>query len=230
MVGEKNLTSDARAQVLQSIRHALGSDASRSAPPMPFALAGAGTSGAPLGEMFCSELSALEGTAIIVRDKIACAAAIETYVRERGVKSIAVQSSPLAQEIGLALHGFDVAPAKGRSAAELERVGCSLIDGLALLADTGSVVTVAASYEDRLLPYLPPTCVIVSEMARLHATLSSVALECIDKAARAGNRGEGVIITGPSRTADIEKKLVLGAHGPAALAVFIIADRAFDTT
>jgi len=33
-------------------------------------------------------------------------------------------------------------------------------------------------------------------------------------------------VTGPSRTADIEKTLVLGAHGPAALAVFLIGDPA----
>ncbi len=217
------MTSDARAQVLQSIRHALGADASRGAPPTAFALIAPDTSSASLEEMFCSELRALAGTATIIRDKLACASAIETYVRARGINSMAVQSSPLALEIGLALRGFDVAPAKGRSAAELERVGCCLIDGLALLADTGSVLTVATSYEDRLLPYLPPTCVVVSEMARLHASLSNVALACINEAARAGERGEGVIITGPSRTADIEKTLVLGAHGPAALAVFIIA-------
>ena len=32
-------------------------------------------------------------------------------------------------------------------------------------------------------------------------------------------------ITGPSRTADIEKMLVLGAHGPKDLYVFLIEDR-----
>ena len=32
-------------------------------------------------------------------------------------------------------------------------------------------------------------------------------------------------ITGPSRTADIEKMLVLGAHGPKELYVFLIEDR-----
>ena len=36
--------------------------------------------------------------------------------------------------------------------------------------------------------------------------------------------GEVAIVTGPSRTADIEKKLVLGVHGPQKLIVFIIQD------
>jgi L-lactate dehydrogenase complex protein LldG len=33
------------------------------------------------------------------------------------------------------------------------------------------------------------------------------------------------VITGPSRTADIEKTLVLGAHGPKSLYVFLIDDQ-----
>jgi len=33
------------------------------------------------------------------------------------------------------------------------------------------------------------------------------------------------LITGPSRTADIEKTLVLGAHGPQELYVFLLNDQ-----
>jgi L-lactate dehydrogenase complex protein LldG len=33
------------------------------------------------------------------------------------------------------------------------------------------------------------------------------------------------VITGPSRTADIEKTLVMGAHGPRELYVFMLEDR-----
>ena len=37
-------------------------------------------------------------------------------------------------------------------------------------------------------------------------------------------------ITGPSRTADIEKTLVLGAHGPRELWVFLLEDEANDNS
>ena len=36
------------------------------------------------------------------------------------------------------------------------------------------------------------------------------------------------LITGPSRTADIEKTLVLGAHGPKELYVFLIEDKPLE--
>jgi L-lactate dehydrogenase complex protein LldG len=37
-----------------------------------------------------------------------------------------------------------------------------------------------------------------------------------------GLRGEFVIITGPSRTADIEKILILGVHGPKRVVVLLV--------
>jgi L-lactate dehydrogenase complex protein LldG len=36
------------------------------------------------------------------------------------------------------------------------------------------------------------------------------------------------LITGPSRTADIEKTLVMGAHGPRELYVFLLEDQLKD--
>ncbi|MEI8373941.1 MAG: LUD domain-containing protein [Planctomycetota bacterium] len=37
-----------------------------------------------------------------------------------------------------------------------------------------------------------------------------------------GSRGEIVLITGPNRTADIEKILILGVHGPKRLVVLLV--------
>jgi L-lactate dehydrogenase complex protein LldG len=41
----------------------------------------------------------------------------------------------------------------------------------------------------------------------------------------------GSFIAGPSKTADIEQSLVLGAHGPKSMTVFVLlnADRGWDT-
>jgi L-lactate dehydrogenase complex protein LldG len=41
---------------------------------------------------------------------------------------------------------------------------------------------------------------------------------------RINEYGYGVFIAGPSKTADIEQSLVIGAHGPRSLEVFLIEE------
>jgi len=71
------------------------------------------------------------------------------------------------------------------------------------------------------LPYLPRVCIAIADVSKFRPHMDDEALARMYAAARDQSRGEGVIITGPSRSADIEKVLVLGAHGPAELIVFI---------
>lgn len=113
-----------------------------------------------------------------------------------------------------AQRGLDTADGSSES-------GYALLHADALIADTGSAVVIEREAHRRLAPYLPRTCFIVADASALHARLSRDALAALFAAARNGDRGEGVIITGPSRTADIEKVLVLGAHGPKSVVVFI---------
>ena len=47
----------------------------------------------------------------------------------------------------------------------------------------------------------------------------------VARAADPAVRGELVILTGPSRTADIEKILILGVHGPKRLVVLLVGER-----
>jgi L-lactate dehydrogenase complex protein LldG len=98
----------------------------------------------------------------------------------------------------------------------------AVLEAQALFADTGSAVVIVSDAAKRLTPYLPRTCVVVAHADQLHAHMTAQGLQRAFDAARSGARGEAVIITGPSRTADIEKTIVLGAHGPKTLAVFIV--------
>jgi L-lactate dehydrogenase complex protein LldG len=98
----------------------------------------------------------------------------------------------------------------------------AVLEAQALFADTGSAVVIVSDAARRLTPYLPRTCIVVAHADRLHAHMTAKGLQTAFDAARSGTRGEAVIITGPSRTADIEKVVVLGAHGPKTLAVFIV--------
>jgi L-lactate dehydrogenase complex protein LldG len=216
--------SAARERILQAIRTAIDAPGRTvvDPPQFPSLLAQLGSAAEQLAARFSAQVSALGGTVTIVDDESAWAGTIASYLQRRGLRSLMVQSSPLAATIGSLLPNCEVGDAKQYSSSDIERADCSLVEAVALLADTGSAIVLATNQRDRLLPYLPRTCMVVSVMDRLHPSLSTDAVASVNEAARQGIRGEAVIITGPSRTADIEKTLVLGAHGPADLAIFLL--------
>jgi L-lactate dehydrogenase complex protein LldG len=218
------MNPSARSRVLDAVRAALarGPDAADTLAPAPGSdRPPAGVPGEELIAEFAAQVRALGGSVAVAPDGAACAAQIVEYLRDQKIASVAVHGSPCARQLAEKLTGVALLSASGAARAQLERADCALLEASALLADTGSAIVLCASYGDRLLPYLPRTCLIVSTVDRLFPSLCPQALACIDDAARKGLRGEAVIITGPSRTADIEKKLVLGAHGPAELAIFL---------
>ena len=75
---------------------------------------------------------------------------------------------------------------------------------------------------ERLLCYLPPVCIVLAGTDRLFEHLPAAWDEIARRAADPDLRGEFVFITGPSRTADIEKILILGVHGPKRLVVLLV--------
>lgn len=89
------------------------------------------------------------------------------------------------------------------------------------LADTGSLVFFTESRESRLLSLLPPCHIAVIESSRIVASLDDVlGLRPLP----AERSSAMVIVTGPSRTADIEMRLVRGVHGPGEIHVIIKQD------
>ncbi|MDQ6767972.1 MAG: lactate utilization protein [Candidatus Eremiobacteraeota bacterium] len=218
----KGSSKDARLRVLSAVREALGDIGDRRVELPVSTFSESSQDKHELARIFAGELAALAGLAVVVRDRNECASSLAAFLQERGARSVAFQSTPLATDIASRLHGIDVWAAVGSDKHELARVDCALLEARALVADAGAACVVLDNASDRVLPYLPRTCALVAELASLHATLSLAALTCIQDAANARSRGEALIVAGPSRTADIEKILVLGAHGPQAVAVFII--------
>jgi L-lactate dehydrogenase complex protein LldG len=104
---------------------------------------------------------------------------------------------------------------------ELSTLDAGLVSPEYLLADTGSCLFFAPTAFDRLTTYLMPVSIVVAEKSMLRENLPAVWSEVKPKLETAVN-GEFVIVTGPSRTADIEKILILGVHGPKRLIVFLL--------
>lgn len=98
-------------------------------------------------------------------------------------------------------------------------VGISACD--ALVAQTGSILLTSRSAGGRALSVLPPHHVVVAQADQLVPDLPA-AFDLLYS--RYGDRypSFATLITGPSRTGDIERILVLGAHGPRNLTVILI--------
>jgi hypothetical protein len=98
--------------------------------------------------------------------------------------------------------------------AELGVTGCDC-----LIARTGSIAVSTRSAGGRALSVLPPVHLVI---ARREQIVSDLETAFALWRSRYGQRWPSnlCIITGPSRTSDIEKTLVMGAHGPKRLAVY----------
>ena len=96
-------------------------------------------------------------------------------------------------------------------------VGISSADFL--IARTGSILIRALTAGGRRLSVLPPIHIVIAEEKQMVASLDT-ALHFLNL--NQDDWGYATIISGPSRTADIEKQLVLGAHGPKRLIVILL--------
>jgi L-lactate dehydrogenase complex protein LldG len=104
----------------------------------------------------------------------------------------------------------------------IAQLPASVVPAEFLLADTGSCLFSCPTAHQRLLCYLPPTCVVLGRVEQLVEHMPAAWETVAQRAAEADLRGEFVIVTGPSRTADIEKILILGVHGPQRLLVLLV--------
>jgi L-lactate dehydrogenase complex protein LldG len=98
--------------------------------------------------------------------------------------------------------------------------GTGLVLARAGIAETGSVVLADDGLAPRLVSMLADTCVVLLAADTLLPALDDAA-RVLDDLNRAGHRYIS-LVSGPSRTADIERVLTIGVQGPKALYILII--------
>lgn len=86
------------------------------------------------------------------------------------------------------------------------------------IAETGTLVLWPDRHEPRLLSLVPPIHVVLLDAASIRSTLAEVIAE---QAWAAGMPTNALLISGPSKSADIEQTLAYGVHGPKALIVLV---------
>ena len=105
----------------------------------------------------------------------------------------------------------------------IEKADLSLTSCEALVARTGSVLVSAATASGRRLSIYPDQHLVVARPSQVVAEIGE-GLRSIQARYGAHMPSMVSLTSGPSRTADIEKTLVLGAHGPRRIALFLLED------
>lgn len=166
---------------------------------------------ADLVNRFVLELEALGGKAQRVA-RASLGESLVSLLRARGIESILAWDK---------IDGLDQAPlaAAGlnlvRSADPTLRAG--LTGAVAAIAQTGSLLITSGKGRPLSASLLPDTHIALVDQARLVWSLEeALRLSDVREASAA------VLVTGPSRTADIEMTLTIGVHGPKELIVLIV--------
>jgi L-lactate utilization protein LutC len=209
-----------RDKVMSRVRAALSSTSRALVPPLPLSarVAPRVASDAPTEiNLLLAEIAALGGTTRRVTTRDELQAALRDLVQVEQVKRATLWQTRELQELGvveaLSAEGVEIVPsdADERALAECD-LGITGAD--AALPETGTLVLRASLEHSQLVSLLPRVHLAIVQPSALRADLHKVLGEV---------KGDKRVhfVTGPSRTADIEKTLSIGVHGPKALYVWM---------
>ncbi len=150
-------------------------------------------------------------------------ASVVDHVAE-GTETVAVAPSLATDEPGLvaALERVGcgiVVPDQDDPAASVADVAVAIVQGELAVAETGSVLVSEHRLGDRVVTMLCKRLIQVVPADRLVDRLEDAAAWL---AVRGGQPGFASLMTGPSRTADIERSLTIGVQGPDEVEVIVL--------
>jgi L-lactate dehydrogenase complex protein LldG len=205
---------------LERVRHAVAAHhAPGEAAPIPprgkVGYAGAGED--PIAT-FAAAFAAAGGRSFRTADASGTATRVLELVQQSTAQKILLGRTPLLDGLALAepLRSLgrevitleDVEKERGRDAVFAAELSITGVDYL--IAETGSMVVCTRAEQPRSLSLLPPTHIAVAERRQVLPDL----FDLFDKLGPDAIASCVTLITGPSKTGDIELRLVTGVHGP----------------
>lgn len=212
-----------REAILSRIRTALAQDPPLEPPPVPDVWPWRNPSPAEMAQRFAEALQAVHGEVIRAASMDEARRRLGELMEHEGWDRLGAMDRPLCRDLAQGADPERIAWAQSDwTAPGMADLPAALVEADFLLADTGTAMIACGRAEERLLCYLPPACIVAATMDRLVEHLPAAWPEIAPRVADPQVRGEFVFITGPSRTTDIEKILILGVHGPKRLIVLLV--------
>jgi len=169
-----------------------------------------------LRALFRSQALGLASTVEEVAALEAVPQAVAAYLRDGGLPLSAVCWP------GFAVLGWDAAgiSAEARAAHDGDAVG--ITGAFCAIAETGTLVLLSGHETPAAVSLLPETHIAVVRTSRIVSGMEE-AWALLRAEHRAPPRAVN-FVSGPSRTADIEQTVTLGAHGPYRLHIILLSD------
>lgn len=221
--------SDYREEILSRVREALSVPTDshvRSTGALPIVeprewLPAGGQTHDERVQLFAEWSEKLRTTFVTVADESAAAMQLAQIAAAEGWSRVAVHGDPLVEACARDLVLDRLSTDGGYETTELEQCDVGITACDALVAQTGSVLLTSHSAGGRALSVLPPHHVAVARRDQLVPDLPT-AYALLHERYADDWPSFLTIISGPSRTGDIERILVLGAHGPKKLTVMLV--------
>ena len=186
---------------------------------------------AGLVAQFADELMKLGGVVIPVANGELLPKAVNAYLTEAEFKRLILwpagedldgaEPADVFEEQGYEVTRWSAAGDRDALVRAAEAAHAGLVYASHGLSETGSVVLYNRGDRGRVVSLLPNQLLVVVRGSTIVPRITQVL---------AGMPGKALdyscvnIITGPSRTSDIEMDLTIGVHGPGRIAVFLIED------
>jgi L-lactate dehydrogenase complex protein LldG len=174
--------------------------------------------------MFTDRLTEVGGHVQLAADSASAARAIQTITAGNSDRTIWASSDVMQRAPGLVSHlrelGFVTNVPCGPVEVRDQPLGLAIAEGT--VAETGSALISEPDLKSRAVTLVTETLIIVCPTSALMASLDDAATML--REISASGASYATLITGPSRTADIERQLTVGVQGPGVLHVILVDD------
>lgn len=211
--------------MIERVRRALGRSQPLNDPPLPpeipDTIARLAPREANLVDLFAaSAVSAKFNLEQVTADQI-CPRLVQ-FLQLHQCRKVGVCVSPLLDRLGIeaAIRAAHLSPHRWDDSTldAAYDLDCGITDVRAAVAETGSLVIRPNPGHGRALSLVPPLHVAIVDPSNIVPDL----IDLMDKIAGEPYAPNITLITGPSKTADIEGALVTGVHGPGVVQLFLL--------